>query len=136
MTPRRHQHPAEIVLALCLLLFGLTLLFCTLRAGAWNFFFERGVRVGVRLYGLGNAATGLCLLLRVPQLARNLQWLIAACSLISTPFIFWLAYLLSKYFWPDVFRGMLFFQWLVPLVLSVLHYGVGRWLKSLESSSS
>ena len=134
LSPRPRLHPAEIVLMLCLLISGMTLMFCTLRAEVWYFLFERGVRAGVRLYGLFNVATGLCLLLRVPHLARCLQWIITTCFLISTPFLFWLAYGLSKYFWPDVFRGMLLFQWLVPVFLTALHYGIGHRLKSLETA--
>lgn len=134
MSARLRRHPAEIVLALFLLIGGIALLSYTLRSELWPALSSRLVRVGVRFYGLFNIATGLCLLLRAPHLVYRLQWLLAAFFLLCAPFFFWVAYGISKNHWPDVFRGLLFFQWLVPFVLGMLHYGIGRWLKALEAA--
>ncbi len=134
MIPRPRRHPAEITLALCLVIGGIALLIYALRSELWPALASRAVRVGVRFYGLVNVATGFCLLLRVPQLIYRLQWFLVTFFLICAPLLFWAAYISSKNYWPDVFRGLLFFQWLVPLLLGVLHYGVGRWLRSQETA--
>ncbi len=134
MSARLRRHPAEIVLSLLLLMGGLALLCYTLRSELWPALSSRPVRVGVRFYGLLNIATGLCFLLRIPHRIYRLQWLLAAFFLLCAPFLFWVAYVTSKNYWPDVFHGLLFFQWLVPLALGMLHYGIGRWLKSLETA--
>jgi hypothetical protein len=134
MSAHLRRHPAEIVLSLLLLLGGAVLLSYTLRSELWTALGFRPVRMCVRFYGLLNMTAGLCLLLRAPHLVYRLQWSLAAFSLLCSPFLFWVAYGQSKYHWPDVFRGSLFFQWLVPLALGMLHYGIGRWLKALNAA--
>jgi hypothetical protein len=136
MSARLRRHPAEIVLALCFLVSGATLLLSILRWEQSALFSYRAARGIVRIYGLLNLTSGLCLLLRVPRFTVKLQLLTAfLSSLVVLGLVAYSIYILP--YTKDTWTERLAWSWpglVAPLALAALHYGIGRWLKSREAA--
>jgi hypothetical protein len=137
MSARLCRHPVELVLALCFLVSGATLLLSILRWEQSALFSYRAVRAVVRIYGLLNLTSGLCLLLRAPRFTVKLQLLTAfLSSLVVLGLIAYSVYILPCT--KDTWTERLSWSWpglVAPLALAALHYGMGRWLKSQEAAS-